>query len=378
MFDAGASTQVPSTHVRQGIVSKSSSSITRAVAGSVGVILLALTGVAFAAPDPASIVRGTGGSSATRVLAQWKAPFTKESGIGVDFVPANSGVGIREASAHRVDFACTEIPLSVEDLAGNELVQFPLLIGGVVVVVNIPGVGPGDLRLNANVVSRIFLGEIRFWNDDEIRALNPGLNLSRLPIKPIVRETPASTTLALTTFLAKADRTWASRVGASDQPQWPVPTLKAATVQVMGEKVQSTQGAIGYINFDEAYRNKLAYALLRNQAGQYVRPSHESFLTATRAAGLGRTDDRIPVLIYVEGDGAWPIVEITYVLVDRKPKNVERARSTLKFFFWAFLQGDQMAADTGFVPLPSSIQARNVRRFRDVLGPDNAPLDFLK
>ena len=157
-----------------------------------------------------------------------------------------------------------------------------------------------------------------------------------------------------------------------------MPTLKAVTVKVMGEIVQATPGAIGYINFDEAFRNKLSYTQLRNRAGQYVKPSQESFLATTSVAGLGRTGDRIPVLINVEGERSWPIVEVTYVLVDRKPKNVEGARSTLKFFFWAFLLGDQMAADTGFVPLPSNIQAHNVGRFRDVLAPNNTPLDFMR
>lgn len=313
------------------------------------------------------------------MLVQWNFHFTKETGIKVDFAAANSGVGIREAIAHRIDFGATEIPLSAEDLTKNDLIQFPLLIGGgVVVVVNIPGVAPGVLRLNSNLVSKIYLGEIKFWNDDEIRAANPGLSLPRLPIKLVVRETPASTTLALTSLLAKTDSNWASRVGAKDLPQWPTPTLKVATVKVMGETVQSTPGAIGYINFDEAYRNKLAYTLLRNRSGQYLKPSQQSFLAATAAAELGRTGERIPVLINVEGESSWPIAEVTYVLVDRKPKNVERARSTLRFFFWAFQQGDRMAANTGFVPLPPSIQARNVGHFCDVLAPDNTPIDFLR
>ena len=339
-----------------------------------GALLLAFAPIGHAA----FAVKGTGGSSSARVMAQWNFLFTKETKINVEFVPANSDVGIREAIARNVDFGATEIPLSTDELAKNELVQFPLLIGGVVVIVNIPGVEPGVLRLSPNLVSKIYLGDIKFWNDDEIRAANPGLNLPRLPIKLVVRETAASTTLALTTFLAKTDRTWASRVGANKQPAWPAPTLQAATVQAMGQKVQSTPGAIGYINFDEAYRNKLAYVQLRNRAGQYLKPSHESILATTNVAGLGRTGDQIPTLINVEGDASWPIVEVTYVLVDRKPKNLDRARSTLKFFFWAFLQGDQMAHETGFVPLPASTQARVVGSFHDVLAPDGTPLDFLR
>lgn len=335
--------------------------------------LFAFAPVAAAGPH----VQGTGGSSSARVMAQWNASFAKETSIEVAFAPANSDVGIAQMIARKVDFGATEIPLSAEDLAKHNLLQFPLLVGGVVPIVNVPGVEPGVLRLGASVLSRIFLGEITSWNDDEIRAANPGLNLPRLPIRPIVRETPASTTLALTAYLTKADRNWASRIGTSRQPAWPGQPILASTVAVMGDKVQATPGAIGYINYDEAFRRKLAHVLLPNRAGRHVRASQDSILAAMQAAGLGRKADEIPSLIHVEGEASWPIVEVTYILVDRKPKQLDSARATLRFFFWAFLRGDRMASDTGFVPLPSNVQARVIRQFRDVVGPDNAPLDFL-
>jgi len=351
--------------------------VARALVACGTALLVSFAASSDAASEQSSAIKGTGGSSSARVLAQWNAKFAQETSINVDFAPANSDVGIREAIARSVDFGCTEIPLAAEDLAKNNLVQFPLLIGGVAVVVNIPGVEPGALRLNSAVVSKIFLGELKFWNEEDIRTLNPGLGLPKLPIKLVVRETSASTTLAFTTFLAATDRTWATRIGANKLPDWPAPVTRAATVRVMGEKVQATPGAIGYINVDEAYRGKLAYTQLRNRAGQYVKPSHDAILAATTVAGLGKTD-QIPTLINVDGASSWPIVEVTYVLVDRKPRDLARARSTLKFFFWAFLQGDRMAAETGFVPLPVSTQARVVGRFRDIVTPDNTPLDFLR
>lgn len=347
-----------------------------AVAAAAGVLLLAAQ-AAWAAPEHAQSVTGTGGSTAARVLAQWNFLFTKETRISVEYAPAHSAVGIREAIARSVDFGCTEIPLSVEELKKNDLIQFPLLIGGVVVAVNLPGVEPGALRLSPGLLSRIYLGEIKLWNDAEIRAENGTLTLPRLPIKLVVRGTPASTTLALTTYLAKTDRNWATRVGASSQPAWLVPAQQVGGVQAMGQAVQSTPGAIGYLNFDEALRHRLAVVQLRNQAGYYVKPSHASILAASDGAGLSSAE-RVPSMINVEGASSWPIVEVTYVLLDRRPKSPERARSTLKFFFWAFLQGDQMAAETGFVPLPAFTQARVVGRFRDVLAPDKSPIDFLK
>jgi phosphate transport system substrate-binding protein len=342
-----------------------------------GVLALVFSPIGHAAQENAS-VRGTGGSSAAHVLAQWNFQFTKETRINVAFAPANSGVGIREMIARNVDFGATEIPLSLEDLKKSDLIQFPLLIGGVVVVVNIPGVEPGAMRLSSRLISRIYLGEIKLWNNEEIRAENPRLHLPPLPIKLVVRETAASTTLALTTYLAQTDPAWATRVGANDKPAWPVPALKVATVQAMSQTVQSTPGAIGYLNVDEAYRAKLTHVQLRNHAGIYLNPSHESILSAATMAGLGRSAEKAPNLINVEGAKSWPIVEITYVLLDRLPKTLDRSRSTLKFFYWAFMQGDEMAAETGFVPLPTGMQARVVGRFREVLSPDLTPLEFLK
>lgn len=346
-------------------------------AALLGSALFALPEDCRAAAAYAPRVEGTGGSSATRVLAQWNLAFARENPIEVKFAPANSGVGIRAMIERTADFGSTEIPLSTEELAKHGLVQFPLLVGGVVPIVNIPGVAPGRLRLTSSLVSRIFLGEITSWGDDDIRAANPGLNLPRLPIRLIVRQTPASTTLALTNFLSRTDKQWAARVGANALPAWPAPTVPVANVMAMGEKVSSIPGAIGYLNFDEAFRNRYATVQLRNRSGAFVAPSREAIQKATVTAGLGRSADTVPDLIDVAGEGAWPIVEVTYVLLERNPRNLERARSTLKFFYWAFLMGDQMAADTGFVPLSSTAQARIVGRFREVQSADRKAIEFL-
>jgi phosphate transport system substrate-binding protein len=349
------------------------SAFVRAVAGAFAALTLTL---AHAAPE-APGVKGTGGSTVARALAQWTFLFSKQAQIPVEYTPANSDVGIRESIARSIDFGCTEIPLGIDDLKKNELIQFPLLIGGVVVIANIPGVDVAAVRLTPDAVAKIFVGEIRSWSDGEIRASNPSLSLPNLPIKVVVRETPASSTLALTSYLDKVDRAWAARFGATRKPAWPMPTLTAPTVQALGQKVASTPGAIGYVAYDEAYRNKLAAVQLRNQAGHWVKPSHESIQAASNMAGMGN-GEQVPNLIHVGGASSWPLVEVTYVLLDRKPKDVERARSTLKFFYWAFMQGDRMAAETGFVPLPAATQARVVGRFRDVLGPDASPINFLK
>ncbi|OGB21338.1 MAG: phosphate ABC transporter substrate-binding protein PstS [Burkholderiales bacterium RIFCSPLOWO2_02_FULL_57_36] len=323
-------------------------------------------------------IRGTGGSAATRILTQWNFLSAKENKVNVSYATAVSDVGIREIIARSVDFACSEIPLAPDELKKNDLVQFPLLIGGVVPIINVPGVKAGQMRLNADLLANIYLGKIRTWDDEWIGSVNPSLRLPRLPIKLIAREEPASTTLAFTMHLAKGNRTWGSGPGVDKRPAWPVAVERAVSTQGMGEKVKNTPGAIGYINFDEAFRGGLVYTQLKNRSGAYVMPWNQTFQSTATNAGVARAGEQLPLLIDVDGADSWPIVYVTYVLLDRRPKSAERARSTLKFFYWVFLQGDNMAAESGFVPLPSASQARIVGRFRDVLGPDNAPIDFLR
>lgn len=322
-------------------------------------------------------IAGTGGSAATRVLAQWSFATAKEHAINVRYASAVSDVGIREIKARRVDFATSEIPLAAAELKAVDLVQFPLLIGGVTPVVNIPGIKSGQLKLNADLIAKLYMGKIRSWDDAELRALNPGVTLPRLPVVLVARDEPASTTLAFTTHLANNSPAFRAAVGASKQPGWTMPLQRVSSTQAMGEKVRATEGAIGYINYDEAYRNQLSVVRLQNRAGNFVLPTQESFQIAAMKGGIARAGDQLPMLVDIEGADAWPIVYVTYVLLDRRPQHPERASATLRFFYQAFLKGDAMAAETGFVPLPASLQARIVGRFRDVLGPDNAPLDFL-
>lgn len=343
-----------------------------------GVTLLSI--LAFCQPVLAqnAEIKGTGGSAAARVLMQWSALSAKENKVSVNYATAEMAVRLREMMAGRTDFSATEVPFAPAELKAKGLLQFPVFIGGVTPIVNIPGVTGGQMRLNADLLARIYMGKIKAWDDPKIRTINPGLSLPRLPIRLIVRGDSASTNLVFSTHLANHNADWKSAVGASKLPIWPAPVERVEGTQEMGEMVNAVEGAIGYVNFDEAFRKKLAFTQLQNLSGAYVQPWQPSFLGAAQNGGMSNAGEEQALLVDVKGAGSWPIVIVTYILLEQHPKNLQQARSTLRFFYWSFMQGDALATESGFIPLPASLQARMVGRFSDVLGPDNAPLQFLR
>lgn len=352
--------------------------IQHVTASFAGVTLL--SALAFCQPVLAqnAEIKGMGGSAASRVLMQWSALSAKENKVSVTYATEEMDVRLREMIAGRTDFSATEVPFAPEVLKTRDLLQFPVFIGGVTPIVNIPGVKEGQMRLNADLLARIYMGKIKSWDDPRIRTINPNLSLPKLPIRLIVRGDAASTNLVFSMHLANHNADWKSAVGASKLPVWPAPVERVGGTKEMGEKVNAVEGAIGYVNYDEAFRKKLAFTQLQNHSGAYVPPWRPSFLSAAQNGGISNAGEEQPLLVDVKGASSWPIVIVTYILLDRHPKNLQQARSTLRFFYWSLLQGDDLATESGFIPLPASLQARIVGRFSDVLGPDNAPLQFLR
>ena len=320
-------------------------------------------------------LQGTGASFPAKVYQQWAAQFAEAAGAKVDYLPSGSSDGVRQIVQRTVDFGATDVPLSPAELAKHGLFQFPTLVGGVVPVVNLPGVANAALRLDAQTLAAIFAGRIDAWNDKAIAALNPGLALPGLKITRMVRADGSGTTEVFARYLNQAAGAGLAVQGG--RVAWPAATRAVEGSGKLAEAVKATPGAIGYISSDYLLREQLAAVSLRNRQGEWVSPSIEAYRAAIRAGQLFRHSLDAAPLIDLEGSGVWPIVTATYVVVVRSPASLERAGRTLNFFYRSFLLGDKAVAGTGFAPLPTATQARIVALLAGFRTPDGRPLPVL-
>jgi phosphate transport system substrate-binding protein len=318
-------------------------------------------------------VRGSGATFPSIIYSTWAFGYSKEKGVPVKYAATGSGEGVRSITAHEVDFGATDVPLTDQELKKSNLIQFPTVAGGIVPVVNLPGVATIQLKLTGAVLADIFSGKIKLWNDPQIVALNDGVKLSALKITRVVRDDSSGTTEAFTTYLAASSPDWKASVGRKISWSGNVVALKGT--DAIAQAVKDTSGAIGYVSFDRVSKFGIAAASLRNRAGQFVAVSENSIMAAVRASAL-RTDLRAS-LIDINAPDAWPLVDATYILVDANPLVAAEASRTLKFFYWAFLKGDEIVRGTGFAPLPVEVQARVVRLLAEVKSQDKLPIDYM-
>ncbi len=306
-------------------------------------------------------VRGTGASFPAKVYAQWAEVYSKQTGAPLTYKFAGSSAGVKAVSERSVDFGASDVPLSTAELDKRGLFQFPTLVGGIVPVVNLSGVEPGELRLDAATLARIWAGQITRWNDPAIRALNPRLSLPGQAITRVVRSDGSGTTTVFVEYLRKAAPAEAAGiVPDGGRAQWPGTTVGVDGSGKVVAEVKATPGAIGYVSSDYAQRESLTGVSLKSAQGDYVKPTLMSFRAAIVAGGLFKNSLEPTSLLNLEGAGVWPIVTATYVLVPREPVSLERASRTLNFFYQSFLKGDSAVAGTGFAPLPVATQARIV------------------
>ncbi|HZX33741.1 MAG TPA: phosphate ABC transporter substrate-binding protein PstS, partial [Rhodocyclaceae bacterium] len=306
----------------------------------------------------------------------WAKGFEASQKIAINYDSVGSGEGVKRISGRLVDFGASDTALSNEELRKLGLIQIPTLIGGIVPVVNLPGVPAGSLRLTGDVLARIYLGKIGTWDHPDIRALNPGLSLPRLPIQRVVRSDNSGSTKSYTAYLAGASPQWAAAVGAQALPKWPADVVAAKGSEGVRDTVAKTPGALGYIGYNYVAKDKLNGVQLKNRAGRFVAAGEIAFAEAVNASGMRDSVSGPVSLIDREGAGSWPITETTYVLFERQPRDQERAKAALRFFYWAFQQGDDMARNTGFIPLPTQIQSRAVRLFSEVRDGNGGALNF--
>lgn len=311
-------------------------------------------------------VAGAGASFPSLVYAAWAFGYSKERGQEVRYVPTGSGDGIKQITERTVDFGATDSPLSEGDLKANKLIQFPTMAGGIVPIVNLKSVGGGPIKLTGAVLAALFSGNVKTWDDPRIAALNPDLALPKAKVIRVVREDASGSTGIFTEYLSKQSPAWATSVGSTKVVKWPGEVATAKGNDALVDAVKATPGAIGYASFDRAQRSGLVMVALRNKSGRFVTPSEAAFRAAVKASSIGKSDSMSASLVDLDGTEVWPIVDLTYILLDAFPKSSARASAAAKFFYWAFLKGDPLIRGTGFAALPAEVQALAVRKLAEI------------
>lgn len=314
----------------------------------------------------AAAVTGAGASFPSLVYAAWAFGYSKERGQEVRYAPTGSGDGIKQITERTVDFGATDSPLSESDLKTNKLIQFPTMAGGIVPIVNLKGVGGGPIKLSGALLAALFSGNVKTWDDPRIVALNPDLALPKAKVIRVVREDVSGSTGIFTEYLSRQSPVWAKSVGSAKLVKWPGEVTPAKGNDAVVEAVKATPGAIGYASFDRAQRSGLTMVALRNKTGRFVTPSEAAFRAAVKASNVGKSDSMTASLVDLDGTEVWPIVDLTYILLDAFPKSSTRASAAAKFFYWAFLKGDPLIRGTGFAALPAEVQALVVRKLAEI------------
>jgi phosphate transport system substrate-binding protein len=320
-------------------------------------ILVAAAAVGMGLSAAAADISGAGATFPYPIYAKWADAYKKLTGVGLNYQSIGSGGGIKQIKAKTVTFGASDMPLKPEDLKGAGLVQFPMIIGGVVPVVNIKGVAPGQLVLDGATIAAIYLGDIAKWDDPAIKKLNPKLALPSTAIAPVYRSDGSGTNFLFSDYLSKESAKFKSTIGANSSVQWPT-GIGAKGNEGVANMTTQTDGAIGYVEYAYAKQNKMAYTQLTNKAGKAVEPSTESFQAAAANADWTHAEGYYLILTDQEGAKSWPITGASFILVYKEPSDAAAVGEALKFFAWAYKDGGAMAAELDYVPLPAPLIAQ--------------------
>jgi phosphate transport system substrate-binding protein len=318
---------------------------------AVAVMSLASVGASFAAD-----ITGAGSTFIYPVFAKWADTYKTNTGIGLNYQSIGSGGGIKQIEANTVTFGATDKPLSDAELAKNGLVQFPMIMGGIVPIFNVQGVKPGQLILDAPTLANIYLGKITKWDDPAIKALNPSLTLPSQAIAVVHRSDGSGTTFNFTNYLGQGSQDWSDQVGSDTAVEWPV-GVGAKGSEGVANTVKQTSGAIGYDEYAYAVQNNLTYADMKNAAGKVVAPSLDSFNAAAANANWANAKNFNLVITNQPGDASWPIAASTWVLIHAQPHDAVAAGAALKFFDWAYKNGKDEAKGLDYVAIPDNVVA---------------------
>jgi phosphate transport system substrate-binding protein len=333
---------------------------------AVAVIMAVATGAAGAAN-----ITGAGATFPYPIYAKWADAYRKQTGNGLNYQSIGSGGGIKQLSAKTVDFGASDMPLNAKMLDKNGLMQFPAIMGGVVPVYNLKGVESGKLKFTGALLADIYLGKVKSWNDPAIQALNPDAKLPAEAIIVVYRSDGSGTTFLWTNYLSKVSKEWAEKVKEGTSVKFPAGQGGKGNEGV-ANYVRQFEGALGYVEYAYAKQNKLAVGQLKNRAGAFVAPTDDAFKAAAAGAEWAKTPGMGVVLTDQPGAQSWPVTGASFILLHKVQEKPEAGREVVKFFDWAFVNGQKMADDLDYVPMPDSvvklIQAEWKKQLKDGSG----------
>jgi len=333
--------------------------------------LSAAAAIAFGAEAAES--SGAGATFPYPIYAKWAEAYAAKTGVKMNYQSIGSGGGIKQITAKTVDFGASDMPLKPADLEKDGLTQFPMVMGGVVPVINVPGITAGQLKLDGKVLADIYLGKITKWNDPAIAALNSGLKLPDLAIAPVYRSDGSGTTFIFTHYLSEVSPEWKDKVGENTSVQFPS-GIGGKGNEGVSAMASRAVGAIGYVEYAYAKQNKLTYALLRNKDGQFVSPDSAAFRAAAANADWSKTQDFYLLLTNQPGKESWPITGATFILLHKQQSKPEVAREVINFFDWAYLNGGKLADELDYVPMPENVVKLVEQNWQQIKGPDGKPV----
>ena len=336
-------------------------------------VVMGFAAMSFTSLAAAQNVTGAGASFPAPLYSKWAADYNKATSVKVNYQSVGSGAGLRQIEAKTVDFGASDAPLKDEELAKKGLVQFPTVIGGVVPVVNIKGIAPGQLKLSGQLLGDIYLGKITKWTDPAIKALNPTLALPDETIAPVRRADGSGTTFIFTNYLSKVNTEWKTKVGEGTAVNWPVGAGGKGNEGVAAF-VGRLPNSIGYVEYSYVKQNKMTFAQMRNTAGTFVSPDDTAFKAA--AVGADWTKSFYQILTEQPGKDAWPITGATFILMQKVQDKPAQATQVLKFLEWAYKNGDQTAEQLDYVPMPANVKAVIEKSWAEIKDASGKPIAF--
>ena len=330
------------------------------------VATLSMAFMTVAGASYAQDITGAGASFPAPLYTKWADAYNKATGARVNYQSVGSGAGIKQIRAKTVDFGASDMPLKDDELGKDGMVQFPTVIGGVVPVVNIKGIAPGQIKLTGQVLGDIYLGKITKWNDAALTSLNPGVPLPDAAISVVRRADGSGTSFIFTNYLSKANAEWKAKVGEGTAVNWPTGAGGKGNEGVSAF-ITRLPNSIGYVEYAYVKQNKMTYTQLKNQAGQFVSPDGDNFQAA--AAGAEWNKSFYQVLTDQPGKESWPLTGATFIIMHKAQDKPAQAASALKFFDWAYSSGDKMASDLEYVPLPESVKVLVRKQWAEVKDP---------